>query len=323
MNNYMMLYLWEDTDTPETELKFGETWQNAFNVDEAFEQTKKYIRNSLGRQKHKFDEGRVIIHHIWNASEYAVKFDKFKPHSKLDDFIRDKLILGVRVGKTEVHRNISSDEFVVRINKELAKHNQPLPVVGLGTKQFEQLGIVKSALGSGLLTILAEFCARFGKTIWAGSLIRETEAELTVIASYVLTSFSSFIKEFTSFEQFKDFVLVDTKSPSYKTEINQALSQGKQVIAFLSMCTSDKRSERINFLYNRDVDVLTVIDEADYGIQHPSQANLLVQARKKNDPVILMTGTGADRAVGSWNVDYHTSVTYIELLTEKHGLEVA
>lgn len=316
MKDYMMLYLWEDTDAPETELKFGETLRHTESLQEATEETEKYIRHSLGRQKHKFDEGRVIIHHIWDASDYAQHFNRYRRGAHLDDFIRNKLVLGERVGRTEVHRHITADEFIIRINKELSNY-QNLITAGLSTKQYEQLVNVINAFGNGCKVILAELCARFGKTIWAGSLIKETEAELTIVASYVLTSFSSFIKEFTSFNQFKDFVLIDTKEEDYQEKVKKALSERKQVVTFLSMCTSDKREERIKFLYNQKVDILTIVDEADYGVQHPNQAMALINAQKDNDRVILMTGTGADRAAGNWNIDYHTSTTYIELLVEK------
>lgn len=67
----MMLYLWEDTDSKEIELKFGDHFNDCSTFVSAVEDTKSYIRSSLGRQKHKYDEGRIIVHHIWDASEYA------------------------------------------------------------------------------------------------------------------------------------------------------------------------------------------------------------------------------------------------------------
>lgn len=313
-----MLYLYEDTDSPETELKFGERFNDFPTLELAIEDVKKYIRSSQGRSKHKYDEGRIAVRYIRDASEYAKHFNRFKPHAKLDDFIRNKLVLGERVSNTsEFHRFIEADEFIRRINNELNNY-QNSPDVKLSTKQFDQLKNVIKALSNGALVILAELCARFGKTIWAGSLIREAEAQLTVITSYVLSSFYSFIKEFTSFQQFQDFVLVDTKDEDYKKRIKQGLEDGKQVIAFLSLCPGGLREDRVEFLYNKKIDILTIVDEADYGAHHPSQCDVLINAQKKNDRVVLMTGTGADRAVGNWNVDYHTSVTYVELLAEKN-----
>lgn len=311
----MMLYLWEDTDAP-GELKFGERFSNCSDIESAIADINVYIRSSQGKRKHKYDDGRIITHYIWDASEYAKYVDRFKPHAKLDDFIRNKLVLGERQGRGEFHKFIDPDEFIICINKELNDY-QNSPEVKLSTKQFDQLQAVIRAFANGCYIILAELCARFGKTIWAGSLIRETESQLTVITSYVLSSFYSFIKEFTSFQQFQDFVLVDTKDDDYKNRIIKALAEGKQVIAFLSLCNGDLRQDRVDFLYDRDIDVLTIVDEADFGAHHPNQCDVLINAQKKNDRVILMTGTGADRAVGNWDVDYHTSVTYVELLAEK------
>ena len=313
----MMIYLWEDTDAPEIELKFGDHFTNTNTFDEAIKETRNYIKKSLGRQKHKFDEGRIVIHKIWDASEYAKNVGRFYSHAKVDDYIRNNIILGTHVSG-DIHRDISADEFIIRVNKELVKHNQNLPDAGLSTLQFRELGKVLKAFSVGHKTILAEWCARFGKTVEAGAIIKETQAELTIIASYVLTSFSSFIKDFSSFNQTKDFVLIDSKDDDYKEKIKESLNNKKQVVVFLSMCNGSLREDRINFLYNIDIDILTIIDEADYGIQSPKQANALINARKENDLVLLMTGTGADKAVSNWDIDYHTSVTYIELLVEKN-----
>ena len=167
--------------------------------------------------------------------------------------------------------------------------------------------------------IMAELFARHGKTLFSGAVAIETGVSLTVVASYVKTVFSSFASQITSFEQFKDIVHVDTQDEDYQEKISGALSEGKQVFAYLSMCNGSKRQNRIDFLYSREVSRLTLVDEADFGSHQPKQAQALIKAIKEGDKVILLTGTNADRAVGSWGnlIQDFISCTYYEALVHK------
>ena len=320
-----MLYVWEDTDTTKFnedgsidlnsyELKFGDHFCEADTYEEAVELTKKYIRSSLGRQKIKYDEGRIIVHHVWDATEYAKLKNRFGRNQKVDDVVRPAIGFHVQ---NDMHRGVNSDDLIIAVNKELIKHNQTMPEVGLAQWQYDAAVNVLDALDEGKNTIIAELCARFGKTIWAGTLIKETGYSLTVVCSYVLTVFTSFIKDLSSFKQFQDIALVDMKDDDYEDKINEALKSKKQVVAFLSMCAGGKRQEKIDFLYGLNVEKITFIDEADFGSHKYSQSQPLIDARM-DSPVVLMTGTNADRAVSIWPVDHMLSVTYPELLIEKH-----
>lgn len=310
---FFAAYVWEDLDAPEAEQKFGDHWCKFNTWEEAEADTRKYVRESLKRQKHKFDEGRVVIHKIWDVSEYAKLKGKFHKHAKIDDVIR-KVIPGHV--KADVHR-IEADELITRVNKELIKHKQPLPVVGLSQWQYDTSVDSLTAIARGCVTLVCELCARFGKTIWAGTMIVESKTELTIVASYVLTSFYSFMKDLSGFHQFRNLVLVDTKDEDYKEQINKALKEGKQVVAFLSMCNGSKRSERIKFLFSRKASRMLIVDEADFGAWQKSQVAPLKDARKADDVVILMTGTNADKAAALWNPDHYHCVVYPELLMEK------
>jgi hypothetical protein len=312
--SYTILYVWEDLDAREAEQKFGDHFSQTETLELAFKDTERYVRGSLGRQKHKFDEGRVVIHKMWDATEYAKLKGRFGVHQKVDDVVRP--VIGHHV-QADVHR-IDADTLIERVNKELIRHNQTLPFAGLSQNQFTAAENVISAIASGKRTIVAELCARFGKTIWSGAMIRETNAQLTMVCSYVLTVFASFKKDLTSFEQFRDFVLVDTSDSDYQEQIDLGLASGKQVVAFLSMCSGGRRQEKINYLFNIDVVRLVLIDEADFGVHKAGQSKPLIEARSENDVVILMTGTNGDKAASIWNVDHYLSVTYPELLIEKH-----
>jgi hypothetical protein len=310
---YTIIYVWEDLDAPESEQKFGDHYSEAANLEAAFVETERYVRGSLGRQKHKFDEGRVVLHKMWDATEYAKLKGRFGKHQKVDDVIRP--MIGHHVS-ADVHR-IDSDILIERVNRELIKHNQPLPVAGVSQNQADAAMNVLAAIASGKRTLVAELCARFGKTIWSGALVRETNADLTIVASYVLTSFSSFKKDLTSFEQFRDLVLVDSKDDDYAEQVKRGLADKKQVVVFLSMCGGGRRQERIDYLFGIDVIKLVLIDEADFGVHKAGQSKPLIDARSEDDVVILMTGTNGDKAASVWPVDHYLSVTYPELLIEK------
>jgi hypothetical protein len=166
---------------------------------------------------------------------------------------------------------------------------------------------------------MAELFARFGKTIFSGAVSIETGSQLTIVASYVKTVFASFNSQLISYEQFKEIVHIDTQDKDYKEKIKTALSEGKKVFAYLSLCKGAKRQERIDFLYSLEIPCLTLIDEADLGAHRPGQAIPLINAQKKEDRVILLTGTNSDRAIREWadKVDSLISYTYYEALVDK------
>jgi hypothetical protein len=314
---YTIVYVWEDLDAPEAEQKFGDHFSEADTLEKALEETRRYIRGSLGRQKHKFDEGRVVIHKMWDATEYAKLHNRFGKQKKVDDIIRS--VIGHRV-QADVHR-IDADTLIERVNKELIKHGQSLPEVGLSQNQYDAAVNVLDAVKLNKRTIVAELCARFGKTIWSGVLIRETTAELTVVASYVLTSFSSFKKDLTSFSQFKNFSLIEAGEQDWETKVQDAVKAGQQVVVFLSMCGGQRRQDKIDFLFGKQLKKFTrmlIVDEADFGTHQVKQSKPLIEARYDNDIVVLMTGTNGDKAASIWPVDHYLSVTYPELLIEKN-----
>jgi hypothetical protein len=311
--NRMFCYLWYEKDKPE-EAKFGERWVFAGQDPEA--EVWKRIKNSVGVRKDLIRDGTIQLECIWDVTEYATKVGRNYIHGKVDDHIRP--FIGFRKGSTgEVHE-LSATEIKIKVNKVLSKFGQPLPIAGLSQNQADAAINVLAAISNGKRSIVAELCARFGKTIWSGALIRETNAELTVVASYVLTSFASFEKDLTSFEQFKDLVLIDTANDDYQEVIAAGLAQGKQVVALLSMCSGSNRQKKIDFLFGQPCTRLVLVDEADFGVHKSNQSKPLIKARDENDVVVLMTGTNGDKAASTWAVDHYLSVTYPELIIEKH-----
>lgn len=310
-------YAWSYEGFSPNTTKFGDRWVPAGK--DAYSECAARVRQSLGVMKHEFDSNRVKIYAIWDVSEYAVKRNKFKIHGKIDSTIGDEI--GLRI-KDDLY-NRSPEELIKKVNEILIKAGQPLPKCGLTAWQYRGVSDTIESINNGALTILSDFCARSGKSLYIGALIRELNVPVTVIASYVLTSFTSFINDLQSFEQFRGVELIDSKDDDYKVRIKQARKNGKQVVVFLSLCkgglSKSKRDDRIKFLLGFNEKVMLVIDEADYGAWKAGQCDPLIKHRRDNDIVILMTGTNSDRAVGGWEVDNVVQITYLEMLMEKNN----
>lgn len=315
----MMTYAWYDQDSTLEETKFGDHFVSEdLPEKEAIEHTIAYIRTQFPRRTRHFDNGR-ILYTVWDVSDLAKANKKFYKGSHIDDVIGDTVgHRGTKQGK-EFH-SLDFVEFQYRINEYFKKIGQPLKEAGLAQWQYDQAENVMSAMNDGHKVMMAELCARFGKTIWAGALAVETGVDVTVVASYVLTSFASFAKDLNEFEQFRNLEIIDSASDNYQKEIKSALKEGKQVVVFLSMCGSTKRQDRIDYIFGLKNSRLVFIDEADYGAHTEKQADPFIAAKKPNDTVVLMTGTNGERACGNWKIDHYLGTTYAELLMEKAGV---
>lgn len=306
----MYCYLWSEDDT---ECKFGQRWVKA-GLDPQTD-CEKRVRQSLGVRKDIFPSIQERGIQVWDVTDYAVSVDMMHNKAKVDDHIRKHI--GYRKGSTgEVH-TIPQELMSIKVSSFLSEQGQELITAALSTDQYEQAERVVNAYEEGHRIILSELCARFGKTIWSSAVATETEQELVVVASYVKTVFTSFASDIARFEQFKDYVHVDTGHKEYQKQIRQAFKDGKKVFAYLSLCGGGKRQERIDFLFSLRKKRMLIIDEADFGAHKTGQSQPLMDARKKNDFVLIMTGTNSDRAVANWDVDFMTAKTYPELLVSK------
>jgi len=308
--NRMYCYLWSEDDA---ECKFGQRWVKS-GLDPQTD-CEKRVRESLGVRKDIFPDIRARGIQVWDVTDFAKSVKMFDMKAKVDDHIRKHI--GFRKGTTgEVH-TISQDSMSIRVSKFLSENGQALISAGLSTDQYEQAEKVVDAYNNGSRTILSELCARFGKTIWSSAVATETEQELVIVASYVKTVFASFASDIARFEQFKEYVHVDTGQEDYQKKIRQAFKDGKKVFAYLSLCGGSKRQERLDFLFSLRKRRMLIIDEADFGAHTENQSLPLQDARMKSDFILIMTGTNSDRAASTWNVDFMTSKTYPELLVSK------
>lgn len=314
VTNYdrMFLYIWIDTDEDDV-CKFGQRWVLA--GDCPVESCAKRVYDSLGVRKDraKIDE-KIMLVAIFDATEIAKQEQMFSKKAKFDDYIREKIGF---VKNQETH-NLPGQEMKGRVADVIKSYGVDLIEAGLSTKQYDTAVEVCDAFEKGMQVVLAELCARFGKTIWSGAVAIEQGAQLTIVASYVKTVFTSFANDLKMFNQFSNCVHVDMGVDGYEQLIDNAIDDGKKVFAYLSLCNGEKRQERINYLFGVKVSRMLIIDEADFGAHTLNQAEPLIEKITNDDcKVVIMTGTNADRAVTHWNIDTVVSVTYPELLIQK------
>jgi hypothetical protein len=309
----LFLYLWEDLSEP-TACKLGQRWVYA-GLD-AIADCNKRIRQSLGTRKDKFDEKKIRLVEIWDVSHYAQSVGQFDKKAKVDDYLRDKARLPKRKHRSEVH-DIPAAEMQVLVSAFLRKAGQPLPEVQLSTKQYQVAVETIGHFLSGVKVILAELCARFGKTIWSSAVAVEMDVDLVIVTSYVTTVFTSFQNDITQFSQFAAYEHIDTRDNDYEEKVADALANGKKVFAYLSLNQSEYRQDRIDYLTGLECSKMLIVDEADFGAHQVKQALPLIDKIPQIDYIIIMTGTNSDRASTHWPVDIAMSVTYPELLIQK------
>ena len=128
--------------------------------------------------------GHIQLCHYWDVTEYVKNncSERFKKGGKVDDYIRRNFI-HTRIGvRGDVH-DMSEDELIKSVYNVIKKSDSVLPICGLSRSQFEQLHQTCSAILSnenGSVVIMAELCARFGKTIWAASVVLPTYVPFSV-----------------------------------------------------------------------------------------------------------------------------------------------
>ena len=62
-------------------------------------------------------------------------------------------------------------------------------------------------------------------------------------------------------------------------------------------------------------DDMLAVDEADFGAHTPANLDKVDRLRK-DVPLLLMTGTNADRAASTHDIDCHLAITYFDMLME-------
>jgi hypothetical protein len=252
------------------------------------------------------EPGQDQVLNDWrNENETGVKLDKGIRTKEGMKYKDEQAFSELKIRRIEALKAVTKDPFAGAIE------------CFLNTTQFNQLATAIKLYRNGSRKILADLCARFGKTIWSAAIGRLLGVDVIIVSAYVKTVFASFGSDLIKYKQFSDFVHIKMEDPEYSTKITKALSSDKKVIAYLSLCQGSERDNRIAFLGKLKYSKFWIIDEADYGAHQPKQVKPIKNA-VGDDYLLIMTGTNADRAVNHWEEVFETiGTTYLELLIQK------
>jgi hypothetical protein len=125
------------------------------------------------------------------------------------------------------------------------------------------------------VNIIAELCARFGKTLTYLELFRRLENDVMIIPSYMHSVFTSFENEVIGkykdetigkWSNFVNFKVIDTRNgDSWIEKYNENLGKSKLVV-FVSIQTPEDSFGKFDVIKNTDSNrKFILIDEADFG----------------------------------------------------------
>lgn len=181
------------------------------------------------------------------------------------------------------------------------------------TWQRRAIEFVAQCFEEGKSTILLELAARFGKTGMITQLFNYSDADVMVIANYVKTVNSSFGK--TVVEYFSNqMTYLDASEPNFVEKLHSERDAGRKVLVTCSLFKGAKTELAIEVLTKID-NRLIVVDEADFGA-HTESNRQKVELLRQNSPLILMTGTNADRAAAAHDIESHMATTYFDMLLD-------
>ena len=173
--------------------------------------------------------------------------------------------------------------------------------------------------GQSTTIVPLHLCARFGKTLQALSLFKESGLDVMVVASYWLAANESFEKAvFQAYDIVSDVTIIKPDLEALKS----ALEKGKRVVIDVSLHQDAEKVDvnLINYLSN--LNKLVYVDEADYGAwKNRSRNNIRPFIDGGNNLVCIATGTNIDRAlIGSkGEIQDPIATSYLDMLEAKHG----
>jgi hypothetical protein len=174
---------------------------------------------------------------------------------------------------------------------------------------------------NGLKTIIVPLylCARFGKTLQALSLFKDSGLQVMVVASYWLAANESFESTvFQAYDITSDVIVIKPDIDAFK----DAISRGKRVIIDVSLHKDAEKIDENLIDLLAEYNKLVYIDEADFGAWKPrSRNNVSPFIEGGNNLVCVATGTNIDRAlIGSTgNLQEPIKVSYLDLVEAKRG----
>ena len=162
-------------------------------------------------------------------------------------------------------------------------------------------------------------CARFGKTLQALSLFKDSGLQVMIVAAHWLAANNSFVS--TVNERFDIAADVKVIKPDYQ-EFKVAIDKGQRVLIDVSLHTEVDKIDPLLISALQDYQSLIYIDEADFGAWTESSRQTANQfVNTNNNLVCVATGTNIDRAlIGTYgHVEEPITVAYLDLIEAKRG----
>jgi hypothetical protein len=311
-------YVWSEKSFP-NESKYGQHYVDA-NKDPNLGCATR-IRESMGVRKDLFDNDEIIIHGIFDKTEYAKKRNIFGKKFKVDDHIR-KQIGFVKQG--EVH-SLPGDELLERITKHLDDSEtnfRPIYKPRFFQEYVKELFLDTLKDNSKVKKDIAlELAPRFGKTIWSidiiQSLFQNYNYNICFIPSYVLTSIYSFKKELNTFDGYLNNMVLVEDINDLENTVNKYYGK-KMIIVPVSLHINDyiNKLKKVTELPLHEK--VSFIDEADFGAHRLNSQNLIKYLDCGLN--VYMTGTAIDRAIYPLeNLSNVIRWSYIDMLMVKKG----
>ncbi len=166
-----------------------------------------------------------------------------------------------------------------------------------------------------------EFGPRFRKTSWSLDLMPDfydCNYKICLLPSYVLTSHSSFEKDFYKFEGFSDKMVFVSKKDNFKEIIDKYY--GKKLIILPISLHEEKYEEKYEIIKNLPVsEKVMIIDEADFG-SHTEKSQKLIDYLNSGLSLYL-TGTAINKVTYKLKNlnDNIIRFSYTEMLMIKKG----
>lgn len=225
-----------------------------------------------------------------------------------DHYVHDKLeMLGyTRVGKggREWFQGFKSDDDASSVLLKIVSNSKaPMKLLEY-TPRFYQ-DYIKMVFLSKLKSMTTqknqfalELAARFGKTLWVLDLLKTLSLDygykVAFLPAYVLTALSSFEKEFYSFGDFEDHMVIAGIKDNFQ-EIIENNTDGKLVVVPISLHMEDYETKLKYFTTIPQKFKVSVIDEADFGCHRENSQNFIKYLDSALD--IYMTGTAIDKVL--------------------------
>lgn len=185
-------------------------------------------------------------------------------HIDTGEEISEKLIL-------KILQSVVSNEEYIKINR-----NKFEPHILQEIMILSCLDAINNSK-ENYVNLIAELCARFGKTLTYLELFRRLDNDVMILPSYMHSVFTSFENEIIGkysdeeigkWSNFTNFKIIDTRdenSKDWQTKFSENLGKSKLVV-FVSVQTREDSFSKFDIIKGVDSDrKLIVIDEADFG----------------------------------------------------------